>query len=313
MPAFASRLVRLGALAAFSGLVLALGVCTEPQSQPDGLRMMERVHAQVAHGPRISGTPGNTAVRTWIAAELVRLGGRVEQQAFSDTMAGKVWPLVNVIGRFGPAKGQRIAMYAHFDTRPWSDQEPLEADRAKPCPGANDAGSGVAVLLEMAELMHRRTPAVGVDLVFLDGEDIGRPTEPDEYCRGSRGYARRLPPLGDASRPVAGFLFDMVGDKDLGIWEEGNSAVRATNLVELVRDAARATGARHFHPEVRYTLIDDHVPLLDAGLPAVDIIDFDYPAWHTTRDLPDQMSAESLVEVARVGAWLIYRSALARQ
>lgn len=297
-------------------LALALscaGACTEPQSSPDGARMMERVRAQVAHGPRISGTPGNAAVREWIAAELARLGGRLEQQAFTDTVAGRVWPLVNVIGRFGPAQGRRIALFAHFDTRPWCDQEPLAADQAKPCMGANDAGSGVAVLLELAELMHRRAPGVGVDLVFLDGEDFGRPTEPDEFCRGSRGYARRLPPAGDPARPVAGFLFDMVGDKDLGIWDEGNSAVRATNLVELVREAAHATGAVHFHPEVRYTLIDDHVPLLDAGLPAVDIIDFDYPAWHTTRDLPDQVSGESMVEVAKVGAWLIYSSVLAKR
>ncbi len=302
----------LALAAALCVLAGVLGACTEPQSEPDAARMMARVTEQVGHGPRISGTPGNTQVREWIAAELTRLGARVEQQAFSDTVAGKVWPLVNVIGHFGPANTRRIAFFAHFDTRPWSDQEPLEADRAQPCPGANDAGSGVAVLLELAELMKRRAPAVGVDLVFFDGEDFGRPTAPEEYCRGSRGYALRLPAVGDPARPVAGFLFDMVGDKDLGIWEEGNSAVRATNLVELVREAARATGARRFHPEVRYTIIDDHVPLLDAGLPTVDIIDFDYPAWHTTRDLPDQVSGESMAEVARVGAWLLYRSALAK-
>ena len=158
-----------------------------------------------------------------------------------------------------------------------------------------------------------RAPGVGVDLVFLDGEDLGRPTAPDEYCRGSRGYARRLPPAGDASRPAAGFLFDMVGDRDLGIYDEANSAARATNLVELVHEAATATGATHFHRGVRYTLIDDHVPLLDAGLPAVDLIDFDYPAWHTSHDLPDQVSAASLAEVTRVAAWIVYQSPLAKR
>jgi Zn-dependent M28 family amino/carboxypeptidase len=302
------------AAAAFAAalLLVAAASCTASQPRPDGARALERVRAQVAHGSRVSGTPGNTAVREWIAGELQRLGGRVERQAFSDTVAGQVYPLVNVIGRFGPDGARRVALYAHFDTRPWCDEDTVVAQRQRPVPGANDAGSGVAVLLEIAELMHQRAPGIGVDLVFLDGEDLGRPTAPDDYCRGSRGYARRLPPAGDPARPVAGFLFDMVGDRDLQIFDEGNSSTRATNLVELVHEAARATGAAHFHPELRYTLIDDHVPLLDAGLPAVDIIDFDYPAWHTSRDLPDQVSAESLSEVARVAAWLVYQSALAK-
>ncbi|HEY6195688.1 MAG TPA: M28 family peptidase [Candidatus Eisenbacteria bacterium] len=298
-------------LAASLGLAVAVS-CTEALPRPDGARALERVRSQVARGPRISGTPGNTAVREWIAAELERLGGKVERQAFADTLPGRVVPLVNVIGRFGPATGRRIALLAHFDSRPWCDEDPVVAERNQPMPGANDGGSGVAVLLELAELMHRRAPGVGVDLVFLDGEDLGRPTSPDEYCRGSRGYARRLPPPGEPARPVAGFLFDMVGDKDLEIYDEANSASRATNLVDLVHEAAQATGATHFHRGVRYTLIDDHVPLLDAGLPAVDLIDFDYPAWHTTHDLPDQVSAESLAEVTRVAAWIVYQSALAR-
>lgn len=293
-------------------LLAAASSCTEPRPRPDGERALERVRTQVAHGSRVSGTPGNAAVREWIAGEIERLGGRVERQAFSDTVGGTVWPLVNVIGRFGPTTGRRVALFAHFDTRPWCDQDPDPARRQQPVPGANDAGSGVAVLLEVAELLHLRAPGIGVDLVFLDGEDFGRQTAPDEYCRGSRGYARRLPPVGDPSRPVAGFVFDMVGDRDLGIYDEGNSATRATNLVDLVHEAAQATGATHFHRGVRYTLIDDHVPLLDAGLPAVDVIDFDYPAWHTSRDLPDMVSAESLAEVARVAAWIVYESALAK-
>jgi len=295
----------------FPALLLLVGSCSDAAG-PDGARALERVKHQVAAGSRVSGTSGNAAVRDWIAGELARLGGRVERQAFVDTVAGQTWPLTNVIGRFGPASGRRIALYAHFDTRPWCDQDPDPAKQRAYCPGANDAGSGVAVLLEVAEQLHVRPPRVGVDLVFLDGEDFGRPSSPSEYCRGSRGYAKRLPPPGDPARPSAGFLFDLVGDRDLEIWDEANSAQRATNLVELVHEAAAATGAKHFKRGVRYTLIDDHVPLLDAGLPAVDIIDFDYDAWHTSRDLPDQVSAESLAEVSRVALWLVYRSALAR-
>jgi len=107
-------------------------------------------------------------------------------------------------------------------------------------------------------------------------------------------------------------VFDMIGDRDLAIHPDVRSAEQATNLVQLVLDGAHATGARHFFPDVRWDVYDDHVPLLEAGIPAVDIIDFEYPAWHTSRDLPDQVSAASLAEVAAVAAWIVYESPLAR-
>lgn len=166
----------------------------------------------------------------------------------------------------------------------------------------------MAVLLEVAEVMHVRPPRIGVDLVFFDGEDQGLPTKPDTYSRGARGYAARLP----TPRPHAAFLFDMVGDKDLSIYPEVTSEQRAASLVDLVLEGARATGAQSFHAGARYQLSDDHEPLLQAGVPAVDIIDFDYPAWHTHRDLPDQVSAASLAEVSKVAAWLVYSSPLSR-
>lgn len=284
---------------------LAAGSCSEP-GEPDGARALERVRTQLAFGPRVPGTPAHTAMRAWLATELERLGARLERQAFTDTVAGRAWALENLIARFSPAGhprgarvGRRIALVAHFDSRPWCDEDPDPAKRAEPVPGANDGASGVAVLLEVAELLSTRAPAVGVDLVFVDGEDFGRPANPDEYCRGSRRYASLLPPAGDPRRPGAAFVFDLVGDRDLGIWDEGNSAARATNLVALVHEAARATGARHFHRGVRHTLIDDHVPLLDAGVPAVDIIDFDYPYWHTLADTADKVSPDSLERVGR--------------
>jgi len=302
-----------GRAAAVAVLVLALASASCPGSgpRPDGARALENVRHQVALGSRVAGTPGNRAARAWIAGELTRLGGRVERQAFADTVAGTAYALENVIGHFGPAAGRRIAMLAHFDTRPWCDQDADTSRHHQYVPGANDAGSGVAVLLVLAAMFHRKSPPVGIDLVFLDGEDLGRPDAPDEYCRGSRGYAARLPASGNEARPVAAFLFDMVGDKDLDIYDEGNSAARATNLVDVVHDAAAATGAAHVRRGVKYTLIDDHVPLLDAGLPAVDLIDFDYPAWHTSHDLPDQVSAASLAEVSRLAGWIAYKSALA--
>jgi hypothetical protein len=296
--------------------LLAAAVCgtacaSNHRFEVAGARALARVVRQVEAGPRIPGTPGHAAVRDWIAAELTRLGARVERQSFTDSTLGRPLALVNVIGHFGARGGsgaRRIALCAHYDTRPWCDQDPDSLRRRDPLPGANDAGSGVAVLLEVAELMARRAPPVAVDLVFFDGEDQGRAEHPEEFSLGAGGYARRL---GEA-RPTAAFLFDMVGDRDLGIHPEQRSAGQAANLVRMVLDGARATGAHGFFDTPRYRITDDHIPLLDAGVPAVDIIDFDYPAWHTHRDLPDQVSAASLAEVARVAAWLVYASPMAR-
>jgi Zn-dependent M28 family amino/carboxypeptidase len=242
--------------------------------------------------------------------ELTRLGGRVERQAFTDSSLGRPLELTNVIARFGPADAPGIVLCAHWDSRAWADQDPDPAFRLLPVPGANDGASGVAVLLEIAELMRRRPPPLPVDLVFFDGEDQGSANEPQGFCLGASHYARQLGPVGE--KPLAAFLFDMVGDRDLEIYPEVQSTKRAANLVALVLEAARATGARQFKSEPRYSITDDHIPLLDAGVPAVDIVDFDYPAWHTHRDLPDQTSPASLAAVARVAAWIVYRSPLTR-
>ncbi len=279
----------------------------------DGARAMERVRHQVSAGPRLPGTPPHAAVLHWMEAEMRRLGGRVEIQSATDSIEGRPLPLRNLIAHFGPDGAARIALCAHWDTRPWCDQDPDSAHRNDPLPGANDGASGVAVLMEVAELMHARPARIGVDLVFLDGEDQGPSSHPDDYCLGARAYARMAVALPPPRRPVAAFVFDMVGDRDLGIWPEVESAKRAANLVDLVVDAARETRAIHFHREPRYTLTDDHIRLLDAGIPAVDIIDFDYPAWHTHLDLPSQVSAASLAEVAGVAAWLVYEGPFGRR
>jgi glutaminyl-peptide cyclotransferase len=297
--------------------------CTA-RPEVDGARAQARVVFQVAAGARVPGSAAHARILEWLDVELTRLGGRVERQAFMDSSLGRPLALTNVIARFGPAAARGgagkagpgragtsgIVLCAHWDSRAWADQDPDPAFRALPVPGANDGASGVAVLLEVAELMSRRPPPLPVDLVFFDGEDQGSPNEPQGFCLGASHYARQLGTT--AEKPLAAFLFDMVGDRDLEIYPEVQSAERAANLVALVLEGARATGAHQFKPEPRYSIMDDHIPLLDAGVPAVDIIDFDYPAWHTHRDLPDQTSPASLAAVARVAAWIVYRSPLTR-
>lgn len=304
--------VRLGWLALVALAALSPAACASRTPPVDGARMHARVVKQVAFGPRVPGTPGHEAMRAWLVSELERLGARVEQQRAVDSTLGRPVELVNVIARFGPESGRRVLLCAHWDSRPMADQDPDPAKRDQPIAGANDGGSGVAVLLEVAELLHAEPAPVAVELAFFDAEDLGSAAHPEEFSLGARAYARALAARPRAQWPVAGFLFDMVGDRDLAIHPEVTSAQRASSLVALVLEGARATGAKHFHPDPRYSLTDDHIPLLEAGLPTVDIIDFDYPAWHTLADTPDQVSPESLAEVARVAAWLVYDSPLAR-
>jgi hypothetical protein len=298
------------AIIAMFAVLAGVPGCTS-RIEVDGARAHARVVEQVNMGPRIPGSEGHRVFREWLVAELGRLGARVERQALEDSVGGVLQTVTNVIARFGPREGRPILLAAHYDTRAAADRDPERP--GDPVPGANDGASGVAVLLEVAELMRLKPPPRGVELVFFDAEDQGRHEYPEEFSRGAQGYARSLESrLADGSAPIAGFLFDMVGDRDLNIHPEVTSARRASNIAALVLEAAAATGARHFHEEPKYPVMDDHVPILDAGVPCVDIIDFDYPAWHTTADTPDQVSPESLAEVARVAAWLVYQSPLAR-
>lgn len=296
----------LRSLTLAAALVVPAGCAARPEV--DGVRAQARVAFQVAAGARVPGSAAHARILEWMEAELTRLGGRVERQAFTDSSLGRPLALTNLIARFGPADAPGIVLCAHWDSRAWADQDPDPAFRRLPVPGANDGASGVAVLLEVAELMSRRPPPLPVELVFFDGEDQGGANEPQGFCLGSKYYARQLGTRGE--KPLAAFLFDMVGDRDLEIYPEVQSAERAANLVALVLEGARATGSHQFKPEPRYSITDDHIPLLDAGVPAVDIIDFEYPAWHTHRDLPDQTSPASLAAVARVAAWIVYRSPL---
>ena len=185
---------------------------------------------------------------------------------------------------------------AHWDSRPISDMDPDSSKRELPILGANDGASGVAVLLEMSRLLKDHRPPVGVDLVFFDGEDYGTDKWPGGWFLGSKYFADNL----GGYRPRLALLIDMIGDKNLQIYREGISQEYAGDLNDYIWNTAADLGARDFIDEVRDTISDDHVPLLSKGIKSIDIIDFDYPYWHTQEDTPDKCSAESLGEVGRV-------------
>lgn len=285
-----------------------------PADRPafDGREALALVRKQVAFGPRVPGTPGHAAQLDWMLARLDTLADAVEADTFTHvTTAGDSLSLTNVLARFRPGEGRRIVLVAHWDTRPTSDRAADSTLRDVPVPGANDGGSGTAVLLELAELFAQQPPPVGVDLLLVDGEDYGPGTE--DMFLGAKRYAEGLPPVTatGAGRPIYGILLDMVGDADASFPAESYSVDLAPAVVSKIRAAARRVGHDDLFPRwVGRGLYDDHIPLNDAGLPTANVIDFtfgpDNRYWHTPEDTPDKLSAETLEAVGEVVAELVY-------
>ncbi len=280
--------------------------CAARPGLPDfsGERALADAATQVAMGPRVPGTPAHAEARAWLVAELAAAGGSPTVQALPDSLMPlpAVDTLYNVRARFGPASGPYVVLGAHWDTRPWADRDPDETRRSAPVPGGNDGASGVAVLLEVARVLGRTPPPVGVEIVFFDAEDAGRGTHEEEYCRGSRGYVARL----SHPWPLHAIVVDMVGRRGAAIHREGNSMRAAPYLVDRLWEAAEKTHATVFRPGVRHFVYDDHAPFIEAGIPAADLIDLDDPSWHTSADGAENLDAATLAEVGRVLLWHLY-------
>ncbi len=274
------------------------------QHEFDGQRALGYVTAQMAFGPRVPNTEAHRKTGDWILEQLKARADSVDVQAFTHvTVSGDTLKLRNFTARFRPGRTDRVLYLAHWDSRPHAEKSVNLADQQKPVPGADDGASGVAVLLGVADALKAKPPAVGVDLLFVDGEDYGDFGTDQDVLLGSRHYASQL---GAGSRPLFAVLFDMVGDKDLQIFPEGNSVARAPEVVERVWQKARELGyERYFRPTGGEPITDDHIPLLDAGVRAIDVIDIDYPYHHTTEDTADKVSAKSLQMVGDVALALV--------
>jgi glutaminyl-peptide cyclotransferase len=287
---------------------------TVPEFNQD--RAFDYLIAQTEFGPRNPGSPGHQQCLQYLTFEMQKFADAVNLQDFRHTgYGGRSYQMTNIIASFNLEATNRILLGAHWDTRPRAERDPDPARRNEPILGANDGGSGVAVLLEMARMLSENSPPVGVDIILFDGEDYGREGDLDQYCIGSKYFARNKPP---GFRPMFGIIIDMVGDREARFPREQYSTRYASWVVNLIWDTARRLNVPLFEERESGGIYDDHVPLNEAGIPTAliidsDLIGYDGPNerrryWHTTMDTPEQCNPESLGAVGRVLAEIIYRS-----
>jgi glutaminyl-peptide cyclotransferase len=290
-------------------LLLAFTACKgkEPKAGKfDGEAALRYAKAQLDFGPRIPGTPGAQKAGDWIVNEMKQRADTVIVQTWTHTTVdGKQLPMRNIIARYNPKATDRILYVTHWDTRPVSDAAENLGERQLPVPGANDGASGVGLFVALGDALKRNPPSGGVDLLFVDGEDYGQFDEPfPDVLIGSAYFAKHPPD--SAYKPIFGVLWDMIGDKDLAIKREGYSLQRAPEVVQRVWSTAAELGHDDvFVPVDMYAITDDHLPLLDAGMRVIDVIDLDYPYHHRPSDTYDKISARSLSIVGEVAEALL--------
>ncbi len=278
------------------------------------------VQQQVDFGPRVPGTKAHNACADWLVEKLESYSDTVIVQAFRArtydevTRNGK-----NIIASFGPEKKKRLLLMAHWDTRPFADHDNDQAKHRTPIDGANDAGSGVGVLLEMARQFHLKQPDIGVDIVLFDLEDWGPPTDlniydEENWCLGSQYWSKNPHVYGyDAS---FGILFDMVGAKGAFFTKEHYSLQYARYVVDLVWHTALNLGyGSTFINQNGGGTVDDHIFVNQiANIPSIDIIHLDpassnhsfFEHWHTVSDNMDQIDKQSLEIVGQVVMTVVY-------
>jgi glutaminyl-peptide cyclotransferase len=296
-----------------------------PKTAFDGQAALSYVKPQIAFGPRVPGTPAHEKEADWIIAEMKKRTDSIVVQSWTQTTAkGQKLPMRNIIARFNPTASQRVLYLTHWDTRPTADDDTNFGKRASSFDGANDGASGVALFMALADVFKKTPPSVGVDLLFVDGEDWGTfdsdssGNYPDALF-GSQYFASHLP---DPNyKPLYGVLFDMIGDADLQIYQEAFSVQYAPEVVQRVWQTASELGySDYFIAQPGIQITDDHRPLQNKGLHVIDVLDIQYgplPAvhdattlsspnyHHTTQDTFDKLSARSLQIVGDVAVTLV--------
>jgi glutaminyl-peptide cyclotransferase len=305
---------------------------TPPSPEPPAARpQFDAQHAfdilkhQVSLGPRAPGTPGHEEAEAYIFEQLTSTSRQAFKQEFeASTLFGGPYQFANLVGLFGPDNGaKKLMLCAHWDTRPAADEDPDPANRSKPVPGASDGASGVAVLLEIARVFKDTPPPVPIIIALLDAEDSGKSSGAPPYhgfCLGSDYFVKHMPPEatpdevilvdlvgGDsAHNPRVGTRTAMGGNDVFDLPIELSSRQAAPGLVDEVYTAAKALGHEAFKRRPGYAVIDDHTPFIHAGIKAIDIIEFDFPEWHTIDDTPDHCDPDSLEQVGDTLLEVIY-------
>ncbi len=283
------------------------------------------VEAQTSSGPRTPGSAAHARCVEMLKSRLVAAGAEVSVDAGSGTLAdGTSIRFENIFGRFGDAFRRRVLLLAHYDTRPWADEDPDPANHNTPIDGANDGASGVAVLLEVARHIAAKDPGIGVDILFTDAEDSGMsaPEGSDEatlmryensWCIGTQHWVRNIPyDIAKGEMPAYAILVDMVGASGAVFAKEYFSMRSAPQVVSKVWDAAARRGYGEMFVQKRGGAInDDHIHIIGAGIPAIDIIDAGRPGgftptWHTLADNIANIDRTTLQAVAQVLLDVIY-------
>ncbi|MEC7934828.1 MAG: M28 family peptidase [Candidatus Neomarinimicrobiota bacterium] len=266
---------------------------------------------QCDFGPRNPGSEGYNNCKEYLIKTLDSYSDTVFTQPFViNDIDDTQYDLDNIIAQYNINSNSHLLLGAHWDTRPWADSDLNIEKHNQPIIGANDGASGVSVLLELAKIFHYNPPPIRVSIVLFDAEDMGRPGVPKSYARGSQFFAKNLP----IEKPDEAIILDMIGDKELHIPIERYSYQQNKDLVKKLWSLANKLNLEAFESRIVHTIYDDHVPLWqEAKIPAIDIIDFNYPNrysnyWHTSQDTPDNCSAQSLGQVGNLLVHYIYGS-----
>jgi len=280
--------------------LLAASICLVPASfaratEPpgfNGARAFEDLRRLVAFGPRPSGSKALIQTRQWLISELRSTGAQVEEDSFVATTPIGPIPMTNLIAKFRGSRRETVIVAGHYDTKRFDNFRFV---------GANDGGSSAALLVELARVLGERQHALNYWLVFFDGEEAVRNWSSTDSLYGSRHLVEKLSAGGELSRVEALILVDMIGDAQLGIPRESNSTPWLSDLVFKV---AQHLGYGQYFVSGQDAVEDDHIPFINAGVSAVDLIDFDYGPnnsyWHTAQDTLEHCSPLSLTIVGRV-------------
>jgi len=291
-------------------LFASAGGCQTKIPNFNGDAAFAHLVAQCDFGPRNPGSVGHQKALEYYLNILSPLADSVMTQPFIETMprTKEKVEMHNVIAQFNPDAKKQIMLSAHWDTRPWGDRSLSVMRKNQPILGANDGASGVAVLLSLAKILHDNPQDIGVNLVLFDAEDYGTSGDSWSYCKGSQYFSKHLPiPL-----PEYAINLDMIGDANLEIYIERISYKQNPSLVLDLWGLAEELKLNGFKKMAYHSIFDDHVPLYElAGIPAVDIIDFDYPDektnyHHTYNDIVENCSPESLWQVGTLMVHHIY-------